>query len=242
MFHLRVSISAIAADARLVKDGEVLTFVNALIHKFKPLKYVFAYECAKKVNHHIHAHLEYEAEPKKSTLSDFMKVHHFSGLYYHKNVQTTARQNLLYCIKDLNIIQHNFEKIEYDELVNTTEKINEDKATDQRDKLYNKFIESVYPSALVEHQKWVNHYNNEDIINRHSPNAPKPPLQWSLGWVAHWISEIYVKEYKKAPPLCHLNEYVLYIAHKVNELIGSDVYRLEHFYCKRFGETMYDSI
>ena len=243
MFHLRISITEAQAGELFAATPNVAIrsskiVIDSMISKFKPNKYVFSYEY-KLNNHHIHAHLEYPEAPKKSTISDFFKKNGYCGLYYHKPVVTTEQQNLLYCVKELQIITDNLSAQERDKLINETIRINEDKATDQRDKLYNLFMERLFDDALRTWQIYERYYEKGRDYEAHAPRKPYP---FSLGWVSHWISEVYVKEYKKAPPLCHLNEYVLYIAHKVNAHpeINYDVFNLENFYCRRFGELKYD--
>lgn len=129
MFHLRVTIGE-------DKDKFTLTSFNLFLKKFKPVMYIMAYEEVGETNKHIHAHIEYANEPKRQTMSDFMKKEGYAGKYYHTKVKTTKEKNLLYCIKDMDILATSLTDEELEEWKSKTEKINDEKTKPMKQQLY----------------------------------------------------------------------------------------------------------
>lgn len=176
--------------------------IPIFLEKFKPITYVFSYE-EKGDNHHVHAHLEYENVPKKQTLSDFMSKNGFKEKYYHQKLDKEPLNNLLYVLKDLDIITHNLEEERYKALIETTKRINEDKKKNARHKLY-EIIRKKMQDYL---DKKPNYEENKEAYEEWADN---PPFTY-LNDIADYIIDIYVIQYDKEPPLSHLKGYVLYI-------------------------------
>lgn len=178
---------------------------NDFIDKFKPLEYAVSYE-DKDGNQHIHAHLYYDNVPKKQTISDFFKRYENVKGYYHKELKKEPIDNLLYVLKDLDIIRHNIDQERYQQLISTTKRINADKKKHARHKLleiieeeYRQFNEKAPSSDNLE--QYLQYYEKAPYVH--------------LSDISRKIIKIYVEDYDKEPPLAHLRGYVLYIAQKM---------------------------
>lgn len=206
-YHLRVTMEREEADKVLDK----------FVEKFKPITYVFSYEEVED-NHHIHGHLEYDAIPKRQTISDFFKRHNLSGCYYHKEIEKEPINNLLYVLKDLDIIDHNLEQERYDTLIETTKRINDDKKKQARHKLLEIIEADLKPFFEREPKQSENETMDEyeKYMEAYQEWASTCPYL-TLSDIADRIMSIYIDDYDKEPPLAHMRGYVLYIAHKIHK-------------------------
>lgn len=169
----------------------LLELVKQYTAHYNVFKYIFSYEEVDD-NHHIHGHIEYAKEPTKQSISQWMKTKGYSGKYYHKKLDKDPKSNILYVVKDLDLIHHNLSKEHIDFYKNETKKITENKKLEQRHKLlleYNKYLETVQASKNF----------------------------WTLPDLARWIMNHYINVYDKEPPLAHLKGYTIYIASKCTE-------------------------
>lgn len=206
-FHLRITIEREEADKIL----------NQYVNKFKPTTYVFSYEEVED-NHHIHGHLEYEVIPKRQTISDFFKRHNLSGCYYHKEIDKDPINNLLYVLKDLDVIDHNLEEERYNTLIEATKRINEDKKKQARHKLLEIIEADLKPFFEREPKQKENETMDEleEYIEARTQWATECPYM-QLSDIADRIMTIYIDVYDKEPPLAHMRGYVLYIAQKISK-------------------------
>lgn len=197
-YHLRITCNRETS----VKMADEFT------KKFSPVEYAYSYE-EKGDNLHMHGHLCYydNEVPKKQTLSDFFKKHNLIGLYYHKELTKEPQNNLLYVMKDLDIIKHNLALEYYEVLMKSTQRINEDKKKHARHKLLDiikqehlSFIEKgpLQGTEPIDLQNYDDYYQAAPY--RHLSDITKR------------IVNIYVQDYDKEPPLSHIRGYVLYIA------------------------------
>lgn len=233
-YHYRVT-----APWSLIQTG----LINDFLNKFKPSLYVFSEEVSDKGVVHVHGHLLYDSKiPPTSTVSDLHKRYLLSGKYYHVPLREEHRKNLLYVVKDLDVKHHNMEEDAYNEIIKTTEQINADKKKNTRDKLFERFkawfdinrplcqfktkIINDFGDEIEEDNDNVCHFNT--FIN-------------DLTTIALFINDLYVNEWKKEPPLAHLNGYVLYIATLMNNEVKhlnsnatSQYYDVHGFYKRRF--------
>ena len=199
-FHVRVT---------LTRD-ESVKVSKQIVEYFKPKQYIVGYE-EKGDNKHMHMHIEFD-EPEdaaylvsaagKSYKAAYFKKIGYAGKYYFKEC-TDPYANKLYVAKDLDIICHNYEEEEYDEIINATTKINENKKMDQKDKLLEAFREE-----FKDVPKYVQKPDDLDeimILNDERPHK--------LSDIADWIHWHYINKYNKAPPAPHLmREYMIWIA------------------------------
>jgi len=223
-YHLRITAKWAEIEKGLIRD---------FLTKFEPAIYVFSEEVSKQDVIHIHGHIEYEDAPSKSTLSDLFKRYKLSGLYYHKQLVKDKQNNLLYVCKDLNIKSHNLEQYELDEIISKTTLINEDKKKDTRHKL------------LELYEKWFFETGKQYIIKKECDITLTTEVTYKLTEydtyvneldnIAMFISELYINEWDKEPPLAHLSGYVLYIATRMNNKLNHiNFYDVKKFYTRRF--------
>lgn len=231
-YHLRVT-----STWDLIATG----LINDFINKFGPSTYVFSEEISDKGVVHIHGHLEYTGKPPaSSTMSDLFKRYLLSGKYYHQPLKKDIKNNLLYVLKDLNVKLHNLPEIHYNELIGETISINDDKKKNTRDKLFELYRTWYYinlPKCCWT-TKIINDFGDE-IEEEHQEVCEYGPHIWSMTTIALFINHLYVHEWKKEPPLAHLNGYVLYIATLMNHEIiqlntKSHYYDIYSFYDKRY--------
>jgi len=138
-YHIRItSIDRIHA----------LKIVNDFITKFmaKLIKYVFSHEISGSGQSHIHGHIQYKSDEviPRSTLCDFFKALGLQGKYYHKIVQKEDELNILYVIKELDILTHNFSEEEFQTFLELTNTINENKKKNLKEKLIDHFLDKPY--------------------------------------------------------------------------------------------------
>lgn len=209
---------------------DIEKIIQEFIVKFRPITYVFSYEEVED-NHHVHAHLEYENVPKKQSLSDFMSKKGFKGKYYHKELDKEPINNLLYVLKDLDIICHNLEQERYEQLIQTTKRINEDKKKNARHKIYE-----------LAYKKFITYIDNmpESSLAEFKDYREKQPFK-SLSQITDFIIQLYVLDYDKEPPLSHIRGYVLYIAQKFlkDDKISPFCFQIEkdyYFYVNKMFE------
>lgn len=232
-YHLRVTMEREEADKLLDK----------FVEKFKPITYVFSYEEVED-NHHIHGHLEYDSVPKRQTISDFFKRHNLSGCYYHKELDKDPINNLLYVLKDLDIIDHNLEDERYNTLIEATKRINEDKKKQARHKLLEIIEADLKPYLLKEPKQKENETMDqyEEYLEEHFKWSNEAPYI-SLACIAKRIMNIYINDYDKEPPLAHMKGYVLYIATKIAPKLAS--YRTNPNNCQQIHyelDTYFDKL
>lgn len=203
------------------------------VRKYKPTTYVFSEEVSKQDVIHLHGHLEYEAAPAKSTLSDFFKKHGFSGKYYHKQCEKDKQNNLLYVCKDLDIKFHNLEEAYYNDILDKTQQINDDKKRETRHKLFDLYFkwyeENIAQCSTVEKCEIT-------LTEKTYYDTPTEfgPYICEIENIALFINDLYVNEWDKEPPLAHLSGYVLFIATKMNKQLDMEFYDIRKFYMKRF--------
>lgn len=225
-YHLRVTSSW-----DLIQSG----LINEFLNKFKPTTYVFSEEVSDKGVIHVHGHLEYTLKPPpSSTLSDFFKRYLLSGKYYHQPLKKDIKNNLLYVLKDLDIKLHNLPEILYDSLIEETVAINDDKNRNTRDKLFELF------------KIWFENNKEQFIIKTINEVTLTEEITYPL--ISYWdctitdlecialfINDLYVVEWKKEPPLAHLNAYVIYIATLMNKHLNYvNFYKVTNFYRRRY--------
>jgi len=215
-FHVRVTLSRVEAPQ---VSKQIVDF-------FKPSRYICGYEEVD-TNHHMHMHLEFDepatavylvSDAGKSYKSAFFKKIGYAGKYYFKEC-IDQFANKLYVAKDLDIICHNYEEEDYDEIMNATNKINDNKKLDQRNKLLAAFREE-----FKELPKFIQKPNSEEGIEMFNPERPH-----RLTAIASWIHWHYIDVYDKPPPTIHMREYVLWIASK-EEVMDTDSYYLMQFH------------
>jgi len=225
-YHMRIT-----STWDLLKSGLIPDFIN----KFGPAIYVFSEEVSEKGVIHIHAHLEYTGKPPaSSTMSDLFKRYLLSGKYYHKPLNKERKNNLLYVVKDLDVKLHNLPETEYDSLIEETMLINEDKNKNTRDKLFELY------------KIWFENNKDEFIIKTFNEITLTEEITYpiisywdctitDLECIALFINDLYVVEWKKEPPLAHLNAYVLYIATLINKHLNYvNFYKVTNFYRRRY--------
>lgn len=194
--HLRYTVSADQSD-KIAKE---------FIKKFKPNVYIFAKEISDKGVQHTHAHLEYDAEPKKQTRCDFFKKHNLSGLYIHEELKKDPIHNKLYVFKDLDVFYHNLSDEAFEELEQKTVEINLDKKKDIKLKL----IDEVKP-MVASFNKTIVTYPDED-----GNTFEQVKNYMSLRDIARIIKDVYVNKYDKLPPTKSLMfQYSVYVAQKL---------------------------
>lgn len=198
-YHLRVTCNREVS----VKISDEFT------KKFSPVEYAYSYE-EKGDNLHMHGHLcYYDSEvPKKQTLSDFFKKHNLIGLYYHKELTKEPQNNLLYVMKDLDIIKHNLALEYYDVLMKSTKRINEDKKKHARHKLLD--------IIKQEHLQFIENSPSNDNVEEYLSYYEKAPYQ-HISDITKRIVRVYVEDYDKEPPLAHIRGYVLYISEMMKQ-------------------------
>jgi len=127
--HLRVTIN----------EDSAKTYAEYIVKTYKPALYLFATEVGERGGQHMHAHLEFDKDVPKQTMSSFMNKNGFKGQYYFKAVKKTVEANLSYVGKEDNIILHNLSEDQFTELRSKIEEINEDKQKDIKLKLVEHF-------------------------------------------------------------------------------------------------------
>lgn len=124
-----------------ISRDEALKFVPVLVNKFGVSAYIYAFEKPEDnpTNEHIHCHLEMD-NYKKSTMSDFMKKHNLTGKYNCQLVRKTKMDNLIYILKNGDILgQQNMNADEVEEALNTTARINDEKKIPMKEQLLNEW-------------------------------------------------------------------------------------------------------
>lgn len=199
-YHLRVTCER--------EPGKKL--MEEYIKKFKPDSYIIGYEEVDE-NHHIHCHITYQTVPSKQSISQWMKTRDYSGKYYHQQVKTTNKQNILYVVKELDLVLTSWSANSINKLKQLTEEINENKKMNQRHKL------------LIEYNKYLSTYTAEQFMT----------TLFTLPGLARWIMNYYVKVYDKEPPLAHIKGYTIYIASKC-DIYEKYQHALDHLFDNLF--------
>lgn len=223
-YHLRVTGT----------KEQLISIIDKFIEKFTLNKYLFGYE-EKGDNKHMHGHLEFIDTPSRQRISDFFKKHlpeRIKGgapLYYFKEVTKSKESNILYAMKEVDILKHNLSNSQFELLMKKTEEINEDKKLDQRHKLLNSFTKSLETKVriLEETTKMITQLEgqlkgireeDQKIINK--IGDAKREYKWhieevcKLSYISRFIHKVYIDDYDKEPPLNHIRGYTLYIASK----------------------------
>lgn len=212
-FHVRVTLSRLEAP-KVSKQ---------IVEYFKPAQYICGYE-EKGDNKHMHMHLEFD-EPEdaaylvsdagKSYKSTYFKKIGYAGKYYFKEC-TDPHANKLYVTKDLDIISHNYEEEDYDEIMNATNNINKNKKMDQREKLLEAFLEHYKDTPLM-----VTKSTGVGDVEYCNPEYP-----YKLWQIAKWIHWHYITKYNKEPPARHhMIGYYLFIASKNGTFNDEEYYQ-----------------
>lgn len=223
-FHLRVTVKKQAAK-QLTID---------LVAAFKPLKYVVGFE-KKGDNEHIHWHIEFcqdktsyhHSNAGKTWRSALFKKLGFAGEYNFQRVEKSDEQNILYVIKDLDVLQHNLSQEEFEEYQQKTQIINADKKLDVRQKLLARIkdkIKDIPPTKKALTKSDLDD-DYEVHLNKHYPHR--------LYQISALIHDIYVDEWDKDPPTMHMKGYTLYIASKISLSFDTKSY-----YAKLYNEDM----
>jgi len=174
--HLRVTI----------KRTDATELATLFVKTYKPRLYYFASETGEKGAEHMHAHLEFDLDVPKQTVSSFMKRNGYAGKYCYQQLKKTVEANLSYCGKDGDMIIHNLSDEAYDDFIEKQEQINIDKQKDIKLK-------------LVEHFKI--RCKDKDL---------------DLNDLCYEIVNIYVDKYDKLPPPRHLiMAYSIYVSKKL---------------------------
>lgn len=140
-----------------------------------------------------------------------MKTRQYNGKYYHQQVKTTNRQNMLYVVKELDLVTHNLSPKMIAKLKELTDDINENKKMNQRHKL------------LIEYDTYLSKMTSTEITSQ----------LFTLPQLARWIMNYYITVYDKEPPLAHLKGYTLYIASKC-KVRESYSYQLNNLFTNLF--------
>lgn len=214
-YHMRVTIDR--------KDAP--SFIDEYIKKFGPVIYIFSYEEVEQ-NHHIHAHLVFPVgkEQPKQTRSDWFKKMGFAKKYYFEKTKESIN-NILYVLKDLDILKHNVCEKHYDKVLQQTKVINADKKKQAREKLLELFM-----SHLREEFKGQTEENYEEY-------KKKREYWQQFSSVALFIHKAYVRRWNKSPPISQMKGMVLYICEKADESQQCPVYygsNIEQFYLGLF--------
>lgn len=151
-----------------ISRDEAKTFFPLLVKKFAVATYLCAFEKPPNnpENEHIHCHLEMD-NYKKSTMSDFMKKHNLTGKYYCKLVRKTKHDNLVYIVKNNDILFiENIEQSELDNALNETDRINDEKTIPMKHQLVNHWIkynenELVIPDNKLALYMFIGEYHTE---------------------------------------------------------------------------------
>jgi hypothetical protein len=220
------------AHLRITGDKtQCKTVIDAYFKKFKAVSAVCGYE-EKGENHHMHCHIELDAttfeyhtsDKGKTARSAFFKKHHLTGLYNFDKLKKTPLNNILYVIKDLDIVAvRNVEDEQLEELRQMTSEINENKRLDQRHKLYEKFKEHIHNHELLKMDTiGMTEYQLEEHRNIHR-----------ISYILKFIHKVYILEWDRDVPLGQLKAYVLYIAEHIsrekNPMISYDA-QIHNFY------------
>jgi len=223
-FHLRVTVKKQAAK-QLTLD---------LVAAFKPLKYIVGFE-KKGDNEHMHWHIEFSPEKTiyhhsnagKTWRSALFKKLGFAGEYNFQRVEKTDEQNILYVMKELDVLQHNLSQEEFEEYQQKTLIINADKKLDVRRKLLARIkdkIKDIRPAVIIKKKSDLDD-DDEVHLNKYYPHR--------LYQISAMIHDIYVDEWDKDPPTMHMKGYTLYIASKIS--LSFDV---KAYYAKLYNEDM----
>lgn len=219
-FHLRITAPEVVCKEVMMEFHQ----------KFKPKSSIVAFETSKQEVEHSHAHLEmsqseYEyhiSDKGKTARSAFFKKHNLVGKYNFQKLDSTALQNIQYCIKDDNIIlELNVDSEQLQQIKNMVVAIQKNMKMDQRNKLLEAFIET--HKHIPKIVKFTNSLDEiEDILN--------PEFPHKLYEIAEWIHWYYINIYDKPPPIIHMREYVLWIASKECKM------DTKTYYFNMFGE------
>lgn len=218
-FHLRVT----------VKESDALKLAKDFVAKFTPDAYIFSFEQVGTDNQHIHAHLLYNEVPKKQTLSDWFGKIGYAGKYYHKNIKTEPINNILYCVKELKILYHNVCNQHLDQIIDKTEKINEDKKKQARDKLADLFIDHLKNITNVVTELDPSNKEHKEIVDYHLSTVDTP------AYVCKWIHNQYTNEWNKTPPVTQMKAIALYIMEKATKQTAFSYRKyIDEFYNQMF--------
>lgn len=183
---------------RITGDKNILNNLTLeYVKKFNPKNYLFCFEVSKENVPHCHGHLEYEKWDSNKTklLSTFMKNNGLSGRYYHQKIKKSIEHNILYVIKDKDILRSNFLATTIELYKSKTLAIEEDKQKQPCDKLIDRF-KIKYAEQLEKEQ----HMNGIDI-----------PL------IKEFIDDVYIIEWNKLAPTNGLSiQYVKTICKRLN--------------------------
>lgn len=228
-YHLRVT----------VKKEEAPKLTEQLVCLLNPQKYVVGFE-KKGDNEHIHCHLEFTEDKTnyhnsaagKTWRSALFKKLGYAGAYNFQKVEKTDEKNILYVIKELSILKHNFSDEEFDDYKQKTEIINEDKKKDTRHKLLELIkqkVKDIPPVFLSDLDDIDGDYQQgESAFYKLNPKYPH-----KLSQIALLIHNIYIDEWDKDPPTVHMRGYVLYISQKLQTINNIDEY-----YTRMFGDPL----
>lgn len=188
-YHLRLTVDRARA----------ITFMPLLVSKFKVSACVCAFEKPEDNpdNEHIHAHLEIE-NYKKSTMSDFMKKHGFSGKYYCKLLQKTKHDNLVYVLKNGDIIYSlGINQEDIDNALNDTERINDEKKKPMKEQLLD---------------EWNKRYQQETYLKGKYVRLPSTKYELLI-----FIDNYHVERDYLPPTLTLKTQYAIYLLTKINK-------------------------
>ena len=185
---------------RITGDREKLAKVSLeFLKKFNPDKYIFCFEVSKADIPHCHGHIEYKngfTTNQSKLLSSFMKDQGLSGRYYHQKIKKSIEHNILYAIKDKDIMRTDFTTDEITYYQKKTLEIEESKNTQPCQKLINLFKKK-YEKELVEDDPNHSFFNMEII--------------------KEFIDDVYILEWDKLAPTNGLTiQYIKTICKKLN--------------------------
>jgi len=214
-FHLRIS----------GEKEELLDVVLAFHKKWPMEKFVCGYE-QKGTNHHCHLHIQYDASMSmyhqskagKSARSAFFDKHEYSGAYNFQKLVKPPINNILYVIKDLDIMAFgNLTEEEIEKYEEMTKAINCSKKMDTREKLLIAFREQYkdIPKMLP---------NTDPLLAGLGQTIYNDEYPHKLHQIATFIHWHFINTYDKPPPVIHMREYVLWIASKECDMNTKDYY------------------
>jgi len=131
------------------KNKEECEYKDYIVNEHSNCKLIHNEE--EETNPHIQALMVYNIEPSKQSVSDFFKKmpilknkdesgKNIAG-YYHKEINKTEEDNIIYMLKDGHIISYGgYTEKEIIELNKKSEIINEDKKLTSKEKLYNRWV------------------------------------------------------------------------------------------------------
>lgn len=195
--HLRVTVA----------DEQSRNFISQFLIKFKNdlQMFIISSEISKEGVHHLHGHLEWKKIPKRQTLSDWFKKQQLSGKYYHQQLDKPPINNMLYCVKDLKILEHNITAAQLSELETRTIEINEDKKKSTRQKLLELFKKELVEdhTIILTRPREVREKQINDLV--------------TAEYVLQFIHNTYTRVWDKPPHLSSMKQTCLYIMQKVTD-------------------------